>query len=440
MAAFKNISTFLLTIILLGLLAAGGYVLFQDMTGPEVTLSPATDRVSPKLEMTLNIKDAKSGVRAVTVAVKKNSNSFVILDKQFPDVQFEQRVTFNLKDAGLREGAFELEIRASDASLAGFGKGNTTTRRIEMRMDTQPPRIASKTMPPYVRRGGTGTVAYNVSEDVRTTGIKVGDLFFPGYRQPSGEYICFFAFPHFLTVAEYAPEIMAEDLAGNVTSSRLAFHPIDRQFRHDNIPLSDNFLNSKMPDFASSFPEAQNMLDLFLKVNSVMRTANEKALLELGTKTASTMLWQGAFERLPRSANRAGFADHRSYVYGGKVVDEQTHLGLDLASLAMAAIPAANSGRVVFAGDLGIYGQLVVVDHGLGLMSLYSHMSEIAVPRGAEVKKGDVLGRTGTTGMAGGDHLHFGMLVSGVQVQPLEWLDPHWIKDNIMGRLQPRAQ
>lgn len=275
---------------------------------------------------------------------------------------------------------------------------------------------------------------------MRTSGVKVGDLFFPGFRQPNGDYYCFFAFPHFLTVQQYAPDIMAEDMAGNVTSSRLAFRPIDKQFRHDNIPLSDNFLNSKMPDFQADFPDATSMLDLFLKVNSVMRKSNEEKLLEVGRNTASNMLWKGEFLRLPNSANRAGFADHRSYIYGGRVVDEQTHLGLDLASLAMAPIPAANSGRVVFAGNLGIYGQLVIVDHGLGLMSLYSHMSEIAVNVGTEVKKGDILGRTGTTGMAGGDHLHFGMLVSGVQVQPIEWLDSHWIKDNVIDRLEPKAQ
>lgn len=440
MAAAKNISALLLSIIVIGLLAVGGYVTFQDMTGPEMTLSPNTDRVSPRLDMVLDLKDQKSGIRAVSISVKKNSNTYVVLEKHFADVQFEQRVTFNLKDAGLREGAFELDIKASDASLAGFGKGNTTTRRIEMRMDSQPPRISVKTMPPYVRRGGTGTVAYTVSEDVRASGIKVGDMFFPGFRQANGDFHCFFAFPHFLTVQQYTPEIMAEDLAGNVTSSRLAFHPIDRQFRHDNIPLSDNFLNSKMPDFQADFPDATSMLDLFLKVNSTMRKSNEEKLLQVGRNTATNMLWQGVFLRLPNSANRAGFADHRSYIYGGKVVDEQTHLGLDLASLAMAPIPAANSGRVVFAGNLGIYGQLVILDHGLGLMSLYSHMSEITATVGAEVKKGDTIGRTGTTGMAGGDHLHFGMLVSGIQVQPIEWLDPHWIKDNVMDRLQPRVQ
>jgi len=346
MAAAKNISALLLSVIVIGLLAVGGYVTFQDMSGPEVTLSPATDRVSPKLDMVLDLKDAKSGIRAVTVTVKKNSNTYVVFEEHFPDVQFHQRVTFNLKDAGLREGAFELEIKASDASLAGFGKGNTTTRRMEMRMDSLPPRISVKTMPPYVRRGGVGTIAYTVSEDVRTSGVKVGDLFFPGFRQPNGDYYCFFAFPHFLTVQQYAPDIMAEDMAGNVTSSRLAFRPIDKQFRHDNIPLSDNFLNSKMPDFQADFPDATSMLDLFLKVNSVMRKSNEEKLLEVGRNTASSMLWKGEFLRLPNSANRAGFADHRSYIYGGRVVDEQTHLGLDLASLAMAPIPAANSGRL----------------------------------------------------------------------------------------------
>lgn len=438
MAAAKSLSVTLLGLIVLAVLGFGGYTLFKDMEGPVLTLTPDTGRASPTLEMSLSARDAKSGIRSITVTVKKNSHSLVVLDKHFSEARPEQSVTFNLKEAGLRDGAFDLEIKSSDTSLAGFGKGNTTTRVVAMRMDVQPPRISLKTMPPYVRRGGTGCVLYTVSEEVGKTGIKVGDLFFPAHQQPNGEYMAFFAFPHFLTVQQYAPEIMAQDLAGNVTQSRLSFHPIDRPFKHDNIPLSDNFLNSKMPDFVGAIPDAPNHLERFLQVNSKLRVANEKALLDIGRNTAPTMLWKGAFVRLPNSANRAGFADTRSYIYNGQKVDEQTHLGLDLASLAMAPIPAAANGKVVFAGDLGIYGLLVVIDHGLGLMTLYSHMSEITVPVGTELKQGDTIGRTGTTGLAGGDHLHFGVMIAGVQVQPLEWLDPHWIKDNVMDRLYPK--
>jgi murein DD-endopeptidase MepM/ murein hydrolase activator NlpD len=131
----------------------------------------------------------------------------------------------------------------------------------------------------------------------------------------------------------------------------------------------------------------------------------------------------------------AQFADHRTYYYKGNKVDEKDHLGVDLASLANSPVPAANHGRVLFAGELGIYGKAVVLDHGQGLTSLYGHLSSIRVSKGQDVQKGDILGATGSTGLAGGDHLHFSILVNGVFVNPIEWWDGHWIRDNIQKKM-----
>ena len=94
-------------------------------------------------------------------------------------------------------------------------------------------------------------------------------------------------------------------------------------------------------------------------------------------------------------------------------------------------VPAANSGVVVFTGPLTIYGNTVIIDHGLGLQTLYAHLSSIDVKVGEQVTKGRVLGRTGATGLAMGDHLHFEVLVAGVSVTPLEWWDAKWIRDRI---------
>ena len=91
---------------------------------------------------------------------------------------------------------------------------------------------------------------------------------------------------------------------------------------------------------------------------------------------------------------------------------------------------------MVYADDLGIYGQCVIIDHGLGLQSLYGHLSRISVKPGDPVQKGQIIGNTGDTGLAGGDHLHFGTAISGEQVNPIEWWDPSWIKNNVTGKLQ----
>jgi murein DD-endopeptidase MepM/ murein hydrolase activator NlpD len=153
-------------------------------------------------------------------------------------------------------------------------------------------------------------------------------------------------------------------------------------------------------------------------------------------QTDPELYWEGAFLRLPHSAQRSGFADHRKYVYGGQTVDRQVHLGIDLASTEHAPVPAANNGRVVFAEYLGIYGMTVVLDHGFGLFSMYGHLSRIQVEKDQMVSKGDVIGFTGMTGLAGGDHLHYSIIVTHTFVNPVEWWDPAWIQHNVTGKLE----
>ena len=166
-----------------------------------------------------------------------------------------------------------------------------------------------------------------------------------------------------------------------------------------------------------------------------MRRSSYDQVIAVTRQSADQMLWEGVFARFPNSARKAGFADHREYLYNDEIVDRQVHMGIDLAAVAQAQVPAGNNGKVVFAGDIGIYGQTVVIDHGVGLFSMYSHLSQIDVTQGQSVTKGDIIGRTGTTGLAGGDHLHFGMMVNQTYVNPIEWWDPAWIKNNVTDKI-----
>jgi murein DD-endopeptidase MepM/ murein hydrolase activator NlpD len=103
-------------------------------------------------------------------------------------------------------------------------------------------------------------------------------------------------------------------------------------------------------------------------------------------------------------------------------------------------VEAANSGVVSFVGDLGIYGNTVIIDHGLGLSTLYGHLSSVDVKEGEQIKQQQIIGKTGETGLAVGDHLHFATLLQGIPVLPKEWWDPKWIKDNIQPKLDPSIE
>jgi len=177
------------------------------------------------------------------------------------------------------------------------------------------------------------------------------------------------------------------------------------------------------------------LLENYLAINNELRAKNAAALAALAEKSQPKFFWHKRFLGLPNSAERSTFADRRTYTYQGRPVDHQDHLGFDLASTRNAPIPASNDGIVVLARYFGIYGNAVVIDHGYGLMSLYGHLSTIDVSEGQQVARGETIGLTGATGLAGGDHLHFTMMLDGLPVNPREWWDAHWIRDRLVSKL-----
>jgi len=424
-------------IVLLLLLVAGvSFYLMADRTKPEVLLVPDVSAVSAKKEFTVTAKAERSGVKSLRVTVNQGQKDIVIVQKKFSPAPKSMTEKFTLESAGLREGAFELAVVVQDNSIFNFGDGNTERITKTMNLDSKPPVVAVLSTAHYIKPGGADAVVYAVNKPVAKSGVQVGDDFFPGFRLDSGNYVCIYAMPYGIDPARFSPKLTAEDTAGNEKSTLFRNTILPRKFRSDRINISEEFLNSKMPQFYDIYPDIKDPVELYIKVNGELRTKNLATLRQLGAQSAPRMLWEGAFLRLPNAKPMAGFGDHREYFYKDRKIDEQTHLGVDLASLEHAQVPAANTGRVVFTGFFGIYGQTVIIDHGLGVQTLYSHLSQIAVKEGDPVKKGDLIGFTGATGLAGGDHLHFGVVLSGVEVMPIEWWDQHWIQDNITGKFQ----
>jgi murein DD-endopeptidase MepM/ murein hydrolase activator NlpD len=317
---------------------------------------------------------------------------------------------------------------AEDRSWNG---GNLTTVEKKLLIDTRPPQLSVLGGPHYINRGGAGLVVLLANEDIPVNGIKVGDAFFPGSAAGRNRVPVYFALP-LDAPSDAAFSASAEDIAGNRVL--LPFHPNIKAKtpKSDKINLTDKFLGNVVPYFKSLDPALQGTdLEIFLAVNRKQRGLDYEQIQKICADSAPQPLWSGPFLRLPNSKPMAAFGDHRTYLYRGREIDRQTHLGVDLASTQQCPVPAANAGRVVFSGPLGIYGLTIVLDHGCGLFSMYSHLSRAEVEVKKEVAKGDILGRSGSTGMAGGDHLHFAMLVRGIFVNPVEWWDAHWIRDNI---------
>ena len=415
---------------------ACGYFLLTDTVKPTVELSPASDVAAPKREFTLRLADAGSGLKNAKVTVTQGDKQITLLDKTFDAPVKEAQEKFTLEPAGLRDGAFGLTVTVTDRSLANFGAGNATRLEKNLTLDTTPPRVEVTSLAHNVRQGGVGAVSFTTNEEPESAGVVVGQDFYPAYKMENGKYFGLYVFPYDMDPKNFVPKVKVTDRAGNTAIAAFRYQAIPRKFRQDKLNISDAFLESKMPQYYDVITDTRDNLQIYLRVNNDVRKQNAVFLRELAQKSAPAMLWdKKAFLRLPNAAPKAGFGDHRTYFYQGKEIDQQTHMGVDLASLEGAPVPAANSGKVVFTGFLGIYGETVIIDHGLGLQTLYAHLRRIEAQVGQEVKKGDIIGRTGVSGLAGGDHLHFGVLVAGQETSPIEWWDQHWIDDNILNKL-----
>ena len=272
------------------------------------------------------------------------------------------------------------------------------------------------------------------------SGVMVENQFFTSYPiLISGKlfHIVYFALPVDAKQGVTRIKVVAKDMAGNEASLALPHLIKNKKFRYDKMNLSDNFLQQKMPDFQMSNPNLRGKtpVETFIFVNGQLRQDNLKTIQSMSQKSEPKQLWQDTFLRMKNASPMALFGDVRTYLFQGKVVGESVHEGVDLASTEHAPIEAANDGVVVFAGPLGIYGNAVMIDHGFGLFSLYGHQSIINVKMGQPVKKGDVIGNSGISGLAGGDHLHFALIVGSQFVNPQEWWDPHWIADNVTKKI-----
>jgi hypothetical protein len=440
---------FIVIIIVAGLGGLGWFLacIFEGQA-PTVAVEPLPEYLSGRQKFTIRVEDKNRGIRKLKLFIDRGGRKISILEKEFPFHgilnregvhTFETEFFVDPKEMNLAQGRVDLSANVWDYSRRSGGDGNLSVFQHKMTVDTVPPAIGVLSRLNYVNVGGTGLAVYRVSSDTDQSGVYVNNSFFSGFPAGKGSdketRLCYFAIPENLA-AYPSVYLWAKDKAGNRSTGSFNYHIRKKKFRVERMNISDHFLKEVLPYF-SFYPldEKATPVEKFLKINRELRKKNTLAFQELGKKSVPERLWEGPWVRLKNAASMARFGDRRIYYYHGKEVDRQTHMGVDLASIAQSKVPAANNGKVVFAGRMGIYGNTVVLDHGQGLMSSYSHLSRIDVAVGDMVAKGAFLGETGRTGLAGGDHLHFAILVDGNFVNPIEWWDNHWIDDNINRKL-----
>jgi murein DD-endopeptidase MepM/ murein hydrolase activator NlpD len=350
----------------------------------------------------------------------------------------------------LQSGTARIVVTATRPSFLSLRTlSSRATKDFQVRLE--PPRVAVVSTHHYVNHGGSEMVVYRASPPEVQSGVRVGNIEYPGFPVSGAGVpgtdpalkVAFFALLHDQDLN--APIVVfAQDEAANQAKATFVDSVFEKPFKRSKIELDDRFLQRVVPDIIEHAPElkiaapsGESIVPAFLKINGQLRQMNTDQIAALATrKTSRSRLWEGSFVQLGNSQVEASFADHRTYFYKGQEIDQQVHLGFDLAVTSRIAVVAANAGQVLNASWLGIYGNCIIIDHGMGVASLYGHLSSFDVKVGDTVTKGQTIGRSGMTGLAGGDHLHFTMLVNGHPVNPVEWWDAHWVQDRVERKLR----
>ena len=444
-------------VLILALAAGGAWVVAGRMAGPAIEITRPEKFVGTSTPVQFVVHAPAAELKSLTVVFEQNGKQFPVysLGEQGAEVKEEADGLHVSRTIGkqvvpeMQSGAARIQVTASRPVLRGLRVvDNTVIKDVQVRLER--PRVAVLSTHHYINHGGSEMVVYRATPEDVTSGVVAGEVEYPGYPLAGANIPGVTANDPALRVAFFALRydqdvntpirVFARDEAGNVARADFDKRVFPKPFKKSRINLDDKFLDRVVPAILEGTnevnPQGDNLAK-FLAINGDLRQKNAEKIASFAAQSSKEMLWGGVvFHPFTNSAVEAAFADARTYVYNGKEVDRQTHLGFDLASTAGTTIVAGNRGKVLFADELGIYGNCVIIDHGMGVQSLYGHLSSIDVKQGDLVEKEQPLGRSGMTGMAGGDHLHFTMLVNGQMVNPVEWWDSHWIEDRILRKLR----
>ena len=450
---------FLILLLLAALAAGGAYIVAGRMAGPAISIAKPEKfvGVTAPLEVVVTAPGAKlSQLQIVLEQNGKQMPLYALADPAGAPMKQEAgdqvRITREIgRDAvpNLQSGAARILVTAARPVLRGIRTvQSTATHDVQVRLER--PKVSVLSTFHFINLGGSEMVVYRATPEDVESGVVVGNVEYPGYPASGATVEGVKIADPAVRVAFYAllydqdlnttMRVFARDPAGNTARADFDHQARPKPFKRSRIELPDSFLDRVVPAILEGTKEINptgDTLAKFLAINGELRRKNNEKIASFAKQSAPEMLWRGVvFHPFTNSAVEAAFADQRTYVYKGREVDKQVHLGFDLASFAGRPVVAANRGKVLFAEELGIYGNCVILDHGMGVQSLYAHLASIDVQAGQTVEKEQTLGRSGMTGLAAGDHLHFTMLVNGQMVNPVEWWDAHWIEDRILRKLR----
>jgi murein DD-endopeptidase MepM/ murein hydrolase activator NlpD len=441
----------LLFLVVPAVLIFGGVAAFRTGPAAVIQIRPSMPGIGKNTPVEISIDEPVRGLSRLRVELVQGERVEILEERahtprapwQFwgPRIPREDMVVPIGSETikGLKEGEATIRVVA-DRAGAWLRRPEPSSEELTLSVKLRPPTLQVQSLHTYVSQGGSEAVVYRVGDTSVKDGVRAGDWWFPGYPLPGGgdrDRFALFSMPYDMQDAS-GIKLVALDDVGNEATASFVDRANVKPLRREEIRISDDFMQRVVQPILDQAPELEDqdgLLENYLHINGTLRQANSDTLKQLAEASPPEFYWSKKFVPMRNGQVMSSFAMRRTYTYNGNAVDQQDHLGFDLASTTHADIQASNDGVVVLAEYFGIYGNCVVIDHGYGLLSLYGHLSSISVETGQSVVLNETVGRSGQTGLAGGDHLHFTILLRGLPVNPQEWWDGHWIHDRLKLKL-----
>ncbi|MGA2141460.1 MAG: M23 family metallopeptidase [Brevinematales bacterium] len=301
---------------------------------------------------------------------------------------------------------------------------------------------------PSISRGGSAVVIFEAPEPdtapMAGPNILVNDekVIIPSTFIKKDFFIALI--PWRITDKRFKAEILIHDNSGLTETNAIPFVIKKAYYRENKIHMDGDFdLDKKFTELGIEKPA--HKLSSIEQYDSIIAYFEKKRVLnteEAATSNSAPLVsdfFLNVFSPLNNWRMTSPFGEHRSFILNKKTVRESYHYGIDMVSSTNGGIFASNGGKAVFTGYNGAEGNMVLIDHSLGLYTLYCHMSEIYVKKDAEIISGEIIGVTGDTGYALGEHLHFSVIIQGVFVSPAEWMNAGWVNSNILDVVRKSA-
>lgn len=397
---------------------------------------------NPDYRIALNADD-ENGIKFYKIRATTN-DGLVVLNKEETIMNKPKSIQLWLPkpDINLPDGTIlHYDIAITNWNNANFFKGDTIKKKLTLTISTQKPVIEIIASSNKINYGGSALVIFKVNSfDIKELKISNGSENFKAFPfLKEGYYAVILAWG--VQNRSFRATISATDSALNNKIITIPLIKIPIKYADSTLKLKEEFLEDKMQSLIESidrtYPESiQSNFAKFRYINEKVRLEDEEMIRFVTTQNLDSTSpltppnWD-KFVPLKSYVIVGRFGDSRTYVSSKGEKSLSVHLGLDIASIKNDQIFNSNVGKVLLAKQLGVYGKTILINHGFGLSTLYSHLDQISVSQGEVVYSGSILGLSGQTGWAFGDHLHFGVLIQGIPVRCAEWLDSKWIQHNI---------